>query len=106
MAQDITPSFVANLENNIELTISSTEAVVTDQGYTYNQALFTYNQAGVMYGGISMNNQDIRPVFINTVANLINPTISSIIDTGGKTHYRFSVGPGWFMYVTHDYFTP
>lgn len=106
MAADPTiPSFVVDSEQRIDLNISQTNAVVTSQGYTYNQATLTYNQAGVKYGGIQGVNQDIAPNFFNDTATLLVPSISGIIDVGaifeGGARGQ-SVGPGFFLYITHD----
>ena len=67
------PSFVVQTEQQIDITIAPTDATVVDQGYTYNQA-------GVMYGGISQTNQDVAPVFFDDTVTLLSPSISSIID--------------------------
>ena len=48
------------------ITIPSTQAKLSDQGYTYNQAGQTYNQAGVMYGGVYNYNWDFVPMHISS----------------------------------------
>src|SRR6266702_2922484 len=63
MADYSVPSFVLDKEIQVHLTIPPTEAILTDQGYTYNQAGLTYNQAGIQYGGVTNNNEDLMPVF-------------------------------------------
>lgn len=80
MADTTIPSFTISTEQNISLTIGSSNVQQQDQGYTYNQPGFSYNQIGVMYGGLYLENQDVTPLF--TSAQLINPSISSIIDIG------------------------
>lgn len=106
MAQDLTPSFIADTNAKIDITILSTDALVNEQGYTYNQAAMTYNEPGVAYGGIYNFNEDIIPLFADNNATLQSPLISSIIDIGAEKHYRYSLGPGWFMFVTYDRYTP
>jgi len=57
------PSFAIKKEDSITLNISTTQATLNNQGYTYNQAGLTYNQAGVQYGGVIKVNQDTQPLF-------------------------------------------
>ena len=74
------PSFVVSTEQQIDITIATTDAIIVNQGYTYNQPGFTYNQPGVLYGGIAQPNQDLAPVFFDDTAYLVAPSISGIID--------------------------
>lgn len=115
-ARDIVPS----------LKVQATDILVKDQGYTYNQATFIYNQAGVFYGGIYNVTEDIVPEVsiaydfiphalagrvisnkeaIPTVSMALNlrPTIAGYSDT--YTTGKPSLGknaPGWFMYLNFD----
>lgn len=104
--QDVIPLFV-DFESDfpINLSISQTNALLENQGYIYNQAGFTYNQPSVMYGGLWNNNWDSIPLLIDS-KNII-PSIASITDIytpfvptppGGN---RQSLGPGFFMFITH-----
>lgn len=59
------PSFVVQTEQQIDITIAPTDAIIVSQGYKYNQPGFTYNQPGVLYGGLAQSNQDLNPTFIS-----------------------------------------
>jgi hypothetical protein len=83
------------------LSLGRTKARLLDQGYTYNQATFTYNQAGVDYGGLNNVNQDVVPTFsmIDTRA----PSISGYTDiytVVANPNNQKTVGVGWWMYVS------
>jgi hypothetical protein len=59
---------------------SDTQGLVADQGYTFNQAGQTFNEVGVMFGGLYQNQLDF-PVF-TTIAPLADtPRISGNADT-------------------------
>ena len=76
------------------LAITATQALLEDQGYTYNQAGFTYNQAGVAYGGVYNTDQDNIPMdmlFSDIYTQYILPPLNN----------DQSIGPGWFMFITH-----
>lgn len=47
-----------------KVTISNTDAVLTNQGKTFNEAGHTFNQAGDVFEGITGRNQDILPLTI------------------------------------------
>src|SRR5437016_2075604 len=42
--------------------VDQTNAFLTNQGYTYNQAGLTYNQVGVDYGGVTNATQDATTI--------------------------------------------
>jgi hypothetical protein len=67
------PSFSVSNEGNITITIPQTQALLQDQGYTYNQAGLTYNQTGIQYGGVYNTNQDFLPIL--SVAKLEQPSL-------------------------------
>lgn len=78
------------------LTISLTDAQVTNQGYTYNQPGFTYNQPGVTYGGLYNVNQDVIPIL--SLAETINPKVT-IQDTLAKvTNQGYTYNQAGFTY--------
>jgi hypothetical protein len=100
MADASIPSFVVNTEQLISLTISLSDALLENQGYTYDQAGLSYDQIGIAYGGIYNMNQDISPVFFNDTAAFITPSISAIVDIYTPANGYESIGPGFFMYIT------
>lgn len=59
-----------------KMTVQKTNALIANQGYTYNESGLTYNEIGVQYGGIY--NYDIVPI-IATATNT-QPKINSITD--------------------------
>ncbi len=94
--QDIIPIFsTASLEKLslramtefIDMTLVQTDAIIKDQGYTYNQAGLTYNETGVFYGGVQYQSQDILPLEL------------SFTDIYTKQVHTGKQGPGWFMYI-------
>jgi hypothetical protein len=69
--QDILPLLVSTFSEQptliipqevIKMVISATQALLADQGYTYNQAGLTYDQLGVQYGGVYNQDQDVLPL--------------------------------------------
>ena len=73
----------------LDIILSNTQAKVLDQGYTYNQATFTYNHVLVDYGGLYNQNDDILPLtltFTDTYTKKSTPSSNKN-------------GPGWFMFV-------
>ena len=98
----VVPQFAVDKEDKINLIIPQTDAVLTDQGYTYNQAGVTYNQAGVTYGGITNPIADVVPMVLSAVAT--TPSIAIITDVytlAPKPQPNPVMGVGWFMYVLH-----
>lgn len=97
--QDTIPSiFVAKLDipsinilnDFISLKIPATQALLEDQGYTYNQAGFTYDQA-IAYGGVYNSNQDVLPLelsFTDIYSPFVPPTTGNI-----------PLGPGFFLFI-------
>ncbi len=51
----------------------NTKALLSDQGFTYNEAGKTYNEAGMTYGGVYNYQEDIVP----TISQAENPFISA-----------------------------
>ena len=78
MKDTATPMFTVSNEGNITITIPQTQAILQDQGYTYNQAGQTYNQIGVQYGGVYNFNQDSFPLL--SVATLEQPSLKVLSD--------------------------
>lgn len=92
MKDPATPSLTLSSEGEIVITISRTQALVNEQGYTYNQVGFTYNQAGVSYGGVYNSNQDSVPMslsFEDIYTKFVPPVI-------GK---NIPLGPGFFLFI-------
>lgn len=56
---------ILNEGNAINIIIPVTQAQSENQGYSYNQASLTYNQAGVFYAGLYSQNEDIIPILLN-----------------------------------------
>jgi hypothetical protein len=79
MKDSVLPSLSINTESNITLTIPSTQAQLSNQGYTYNQAGFTYNQPGVTYGGVYNQNQDVVPLLSS--AQIEKPSLNILTDS-------------------------
>lgn len=101
----------------------NTQALVNNQGYTYNQANFTYNEIGVEYGGIYNYGEDIIPtvslshnpipdilsdnlvISFNSHYASITPSIYAITDI--STHFvpfhllGQPIGPGFLMFITY-----
>ena len=99
--QDLTPIFSGIDQEKPHMDVGSTDATVTDQGYTYNQANFAYNQAGVDYGGLNNANHDKVPLFQYATPITPHDMIFTDIYTpkptppvGGANN-----GPGFFMFI-------
>lgn len=74
------PSFTDTvLDSLAHIIISQVDTFLADQGYTYNQPGFTFNQLLVEYAGLTNQNQDIIPLFLK--ASQVIPEIGSIVDT-------------------------
>jgi len=43
-----------------------TQRTISDQGYTFNEPLQTFNEAGVTFGGIS-GNDTVVPIFASAI---------------------------------------
>lgn len=100
-AADIIPS----------LSLGNTNAIVLDQGYTYNQSGFTYNQAGVDYGGVYQQ-QDIIPT-ISFAMNLPPTAIAQktqvqlfnqgyVYNQAGFTYNQIGVDYGGIYNINQD----
>ncbi len=92
--EDIVPIRVNTISDLLNFTLSSMDASVYNQNYTYNQSGYSYDQAGAAYGGIYYYNEDIIPmtlIFEDLYTKLPPPT-------PGQNQ---SVGPGWFLFITH-----
>ncbi len=55
------PTFLIPQDIPFNISATSSDAQVYDQGFTYNQAGKTYNQAGMTYGGVYNVGEDIIP---------------------------------------------
>ena len=93
MKDSTVPSFSISTEGNITIIIPPTQALVANQGYTYNQSGLTYNQIGVQYGGVYNYNQDLVPMLFTT--NTTNPSAISFTDlySIGFTRYLYAGMP-------------
>lgn len=105
IGEDIIPLIidVPTPETKIHLSIPQTQATVQNDGYTYDQATFTYNQATIPYEGINNTSEDVVPLLdmvLDTIPHIdgIIDRYSSITPPSGNNQ---SIGPGWFMYITH-----
>lgn len=121
MKDSATPTFSVSNEGNITITIPITQALLANQGYTYNQSGLTYNQTGVQYGGVYNYNEDVIPSLF--VAKLEQPSLNILTDFISLTapeinisplelsftdiykvtsiEKNISLGPGFFMFITH-----
>ncbi len=102
VGQDIIPSISLAKDTSPKLTGSRTQAQLEEQGYTYNQSGFGYNQPGAMYAGVYNYDQDVFPTVSNIDTHV--PLIASFADIyttfippSGKNQ---SIGPGFFMFIT------
>lgn len=101
VSEDIIPSISLAKDIVPSLIVQRTDVQLLNQGYIYNQTNFTYNQSGISYGGIYFSGEDILPLV--SKAKDITPSISGFADiyTNIPPFSGQSVGPGWFMFITH-----
>lgn len=99
MSDPSIPSFLIPVDGaKIHMTIPNTNAVVTEQGYTYNQAGFTYNQPGVTYGGVTNPDTDIVPML--EYADPTTPHAMFFSEVKNITQNKANKNaPGFFMFL-------
>lgn len=103
--QDIVPLVSIAKSITPTLTGGTTQAQVAEQGYTYDNAGITYDQALVMYGGLYKTNQDVVPLV--SLAETIYPTIYGYSDvytpvTPPSKGNEMLIGPGFpYQYITY-----
>lgn len=79
--------------------IQRTNAQVYDQGYTFDEPGFIFDQPGIAFGGIFE-----YPIVPSVgFVPIVRPMIVAAFDIAGTAtgNTGQSIGPGWFMYITH-----
>ena len=64
MADTVHPSFTIDTQTQIDIKVQATDAILASQGYTYNEAGLSYDQAGVEYAGFSDGSEDVAPAIL------------------------------------------
>lgn len=75
--------------------VQKTEALLKDDGITYDEPGYSYDQSGVVYGGLYGN--DTVPMY--AYANVQNPSIRFIMDFSGteQQHGTIILGQGMLI---------
>lgn len=82
MVNSISVKKTINSANSFKpkMSVGRTERLLADQGFTYNEATNTYNEAGMEYGGIYK--YDVVPIV--SFARQVHPTITFGMDFGAS----------------------
>lgn len=98
---DVFPIFAALARPIPFLSGQNTNAILTDQNITFNEAGISFNEAGYSFGGVSNENL-IYPIF--SLASSPTPRIVGYADIyrSPAPYAGIPIGPGFFLFITYS----